>query len=131
MREVLVTAIATRSAAIAEAAAEARCLGRGLQPALPASTVDAAVAELLQALGAFQPAPEPVEFEGQWLHPAAPQEVADTLAYAMRFDRTGKARRTGHEYAARLAADQQVQQLTMRGFVVMRRRVSRSSPPGP
>jgi hypothetical protein len=129
MRDVLVSAIATRSAAIAEAAAEARGLGRGLQPALPASTIAEAVAELLRSLGAYQPPPAPVEDDGQWLHPAAPEDVADTLAYAMRFDPRGKARRTGVEYAAKRAADQLVQQLTSSGFVVMRRRGPRGSPP--
>jgi hypothetical protein len=121
MREVIATAIATRRAAVTEAAAEARGLGRGLQPALPASTFEAAVTHILRSLGAYQPPPEPIEVEGQWLHPVSQQEVADSLAYAMRFDATGKARRTGAEYAAPAAAEQLLRQLAMSGYVLMRR----------
>jgi hypothetical protein len=120
MREVISTAIASRRSSIAEAAAEARGLGRGLQPALPATTIDAALTDILRDLGAYQPQAA-VEVDGQWLRQAGPEEVADSLAYAMRFDSTGKARRTGVEYAARVAAEQLVRQLTMSGFVVMRR----------
>jgi hypothetical protein len=47
--------------------------------------------------------------------------VADSLAYAMRFDATGKARRTGAEYAAPAAAEQLLRQLAMSGYVLMRR----------
>jgi hypothetical protein len=39
----------------------------------------------------------------------------------MRFDERGNARRTGHEYAAHLAARQLVSHLAMANFVVMRR----------
>ena len=59
---------------------------------------------------------------GTTLSPADPAEVADSLAYARRFDERGKARRTGVEYAYRLAADQLVKQLTANGYFVMRRR---------
>ena len=127
MREVISTAIATRRAAVAVAAAEARGLGRGLQPALSASTIDAAVTDLLRSLDAYQPPPEPVEVDGQWLRPASQQEVADSLAYALRFDASGKARRTGVEYAAQAAAEQLVRQLSMSGYVMMRR----GGPPAP
>jgi hypothetical protein len=120
MREVISTAIASRRSSIVEATAEARGLGRGLQPALPASTIDAALTDILRDLGAYQPQAA-VEVDGQWLRPAGPEEVADSLAYAMRFDSSGKARRTGVEYAATVAAEQLVRQLTMSGFVVMRR----------
>jgi len=48
-------------------------------------------------------------------------EVADSLAYAMRFDERGKARRTGVEYPAKVAAEQLVRQLTASGFVIMAR----------
>src|SRR5690242_1098447 len=54
MREVITTAIATCSMAVQEAAAEARGLGRGLQPALPAEVVATAVTELLRELGCYQ-----------------------------------------------------------------------------
>ncbi len=86
MREVLVTAIASRSASLAEAAAEARGLGHGLQPALPASTINAALSDILRSVGAYHAPSEPVEHDGRRLLPAAPEEVADALAYAMRFN---------------------------------------------
>lgn len=128
MREVITTAIATRSMTVQEAATEARGLGRGLQPALPAEVVAKAVTELLRELGCYQ-APMPAEdAAGGTLSPADPAEVADSLAYAMRFDERGKARRTGVEYASKLAADQLVQQLTASGYVVMRRRPAASRP---
>src|SRR5687768_5991992 len=128
MRKVIVTAIAGRRSSIAEAAAEARGLGRGLQPVLPASLIDAAVTDILRDLGAYQPQLAAVEVDGQWLRRAGPEEVADSLAYAMRFDSTGKARRTGVEYAAKVAAEQLVHQLSMSGFVVMRRGAPPASP---
>ncbi|WP_168050583.1 hypothetical protein [Falsiroseomonas frigidaquae] len=55
MREVIASAIGTRSRGLAEAAAEARGLGRGMQPALPASVIDAAVVDLLREVGAHRP----------------------------------------------------------------------------
>ncbi|MGG5823769.1 hypothetical protein [Falsiroseomonas sp. HW251] len=120
MREVLVTAIASRSASLAEAAAEARGLGRGMQPALPASAIDAALNDILRSVGAYQAPPGPVEHDGRRLLPAAPEEVADALAYAMRFNERGKARRTGLEYASKLAAAELVRHLLASGFVLMR-----------
>jgi hypothetical protein len=39
----------------------------------------------------------------------------------MRFDERGKARRTGVEYASKIAAEQLVQRLLASGFVLMRR----------
>jgi hypothetical protein len=121
MREVLVTAIASRSASLPEAAAEARGLGRGLQPALPANTIDAALNDILRSLGAYRPLPKPIEHDGRHLLPALPEEVADTLAYAMRFNERGKARRTGVEYASKLAAEELVRHLLSSGFVLMRK----------
>jgi hypothetical protein len=128
IREVISTAIASRRSSITEAAAEARGLGRGLQPALPASLVDAALTDILRDLGAYQPQLSAVEIEGQWLRAVGPEEVADSLAYAMRYDSAGKARRTGAEFAAKAAAEQLVRQLTMSGFVVMRRGAPPVSP---
>ena len=109
---------------IQEAAAEARGLGRGLQPAVSAEVVAAAVTDLLRELGCHR-APQVVEdASGAALSPVDPAEVANSLAYAMRFDERGKARRTGVEYASQLAADQLVRQLTASGYVVMRRRLT-------
>lgn len=121
MRAVIATAIASRSMTIPEAAAEARGLGRGLQPGLPVSVVAEAVTEILRELAALPTSPDPVEHKGHPLRPAAPEEVADTLAYAMTFDERGKARRTGVEYAAKLAAEGLVRHLLASGFVVMRK----------
>jgi hypothetical protein len=121
MRAVVTTAIASRRMTLAEAAAEARGLGRGLQPALPASVVEDAVTEILRELSALPPQPEAVEHQGVPLRPAAPEEVADALAYAMTFDSRGKARRTGVEYAAKLAAEGLVRHLQASGYVIMRK----------
>ena len=125
MRRIIATAIATRRASLAEAAAEARGLARGRHPKLPYPVIDAAVDGILRDLGAQRPPlplPELAEDAGAPLVPALPEEVADALAYAMRFDERGKARRTGHEYAAHLAADQLLRYLGASGFVVARRR---------
>jgi hypothetical protein len=120
MREVLVAAITTRSGSLREAAAEARGLARGLCPKLPTMVLDEAVTGLLIELGACTP-PTPPDLDGQGLRPADPTEVADSLAYAMRFDERGKARRTGVEYASKIAAEQLVRRLLASGFVLMRR----------
>ncbi|MFC7477775.1 hypothetical protein ACFQS7_25720 [Dankookia sp. GCM10030260] len=114
-------AIATRSMTVLEAAAEARGLGRGLKPALQAEIVGRAVTDLLRDLGCYQALPAAEDAAGTALSPADPAEVADSLAYAMRFDERGKARRTGVEYASQLAAGQLVRHLTASGYVVMRR----------
>lgn len=127
MREVITAAIATRSMSVQEAAAEARGLGRGLQPALPADVVATAVTELLRELGGYEPPLEGEDTTGTALSPADPAEVADSLAYAMRFDERGKARRTGVEYASMLAAETLVRRLEASGYVIMRRRAAAAS----
>ncbi|WP_431266978.1 hypothetical protein [Dankookia sp. P2] len=127
MREVITTAIATRSMTVLEVAAEARGLGRGLQPALPAGAVTRAVTGLLRELGCYQTPHAAEDAAGAALSPVDPAEVADSLAYAMRADECGKARRTGVEYASQLAAAQLVRQLTASGYVVMRRRSAPAS----
>jgi len=121
MHATIATAIATRRTSIAEAAAEARGLALGRQPALPASVVGDAVAIILDELGAGSRLREAVEHDGKGLLPAEPEEVADALAYAMRFDERGKARRTGAEYAAKLAAEHLVRHLLLSGYVVLRK----------
>ena len=120
MREILAASIATRSASLREAAAEARGLARGLCPRQPIAALDEAVTALLIELGAHAP-PAPLDRDGQGLRPADPAEVADSLAFAMRFDARGNARRTGVEYASKIAAEQLVQRLLASGFVLMRR----------
>jgi hypothetical protein len=126
MRQIVGTAIATRRSGVAEAAAEARGFARGRCPALPASAIDGAVAGILREFDARRAGEPPVERDGAVLVPAAPEEVADALAYAMRFDERGRARRTGVEYAARLAADQLVRHLLLGNFAVLRRQPPRS-----
>jgi hypothetical protein len=121
MREAIATAIAARSMTLPEAAAEARGLAYGLQPALPAEIVAATANDLLVEFGSYQPPLAAVDMAGTTLIPADPADVADSLAYAMRFDERGKARRTGVEYAAKLAAETLVTRLLASGFIVMRR----------
>lgn len=120
MRAVFTTAIGTRSKSVSEAAAEARGLGCGMQPALPVSVVDAAVHDIMREVGIRLPSEEPVEHAGQTLRQVTPEEVADSLAYAMRFNERGKARRTGHEYMSHVAADQLVQHLLLSGYIILR-----------
>ncbi|MGG5890696.1 hypothetical protein ACLF3G_26735 [Falsiroseomonas sp. HC035] len=120
MRELLAAAIATRSASLRETAAEACGLARGLCPRLPTTALDEAVTALLIELDACA-SPAPPDLDGHGLRPADPAEVADSLAYAMRFDERGRARRTGVEYASKIAAEQLVQRLLASGFVLMRR----------
>ncbi len=121
MRDLIRNAIATRSMPIAEAAAEARGLAHGIQSRAPRSAVLDAVEGILRDLGAWQDPPAPEVLSNDPLLPATPEDVADALAYAMRFNERGKARRTGAEWAAQLAAEQLVAGLARSGFVLMRR----------
>ncbi len=125
MEATITHAIHTRCSTLAEAVAEARGLARGRQPHLAPDTVEKALTEILKAQGAYAPPPELIEHDGRPLVPATAEELADTPAYAMRFNESGKARRTGWEYAAQLAAAQLVRQLQASGFVLMRK------PPAP
>jgi len=56
------------------------------------------------------------------LAPANPSEVAESLAYALRFDERGRPRSGGWEFAAAIAAERLVQHLDRAGFVVLKRR---------
>jgi hypothetical protein len=129
MPQTIEIAIATRSMPVAEAAAEARGLGRGMCPALPVSVIDEAVTAILRDLRAYEPPVEPVEINGRQVVPVALEDLVDQLAYIMCFDERGKARRTGYEYASKLAADHLVRQLLARGFIVMGK--PRAAPHGP
>ena len=102
MRQLILISIARRSQAWTEAAAEARGLCRGLQPALPKTMVDQAVACIIRDLDLVVPSPEVVPVEGRRLVVAGPVEVADSLAHAMRFNERGKARRSGASISPRL-----------------------------
>lgn len=123
MGELIRNAIANRSMAVAEAAAEARGMAHGMQPRVSRSAVVEAVNGILRELGAYQPPPEqPEVLSNEPLLPATAEELADTLGYAIRFSASGKARRTGWESAAHLAAGELVARLEASGFVRMRRR---------
>jgi hypothetical protein len=66
-----------------------------------------------------QPAPNaPAE-----LVPVSPQEVADALAYALRYDERGKPSRSaaGWGFATGIAAEHLAAYLTRAAYVVMRR----------
>jgi hypothetical protein len=84
--------------------------------------VDAVVTDLLKELNAYAAPVESVEINDQVLQTVPQEEVVDTLAYAMRFDERGKARRTGVEYASTMAASVLVQSLDASGFVLLRRK---------
>lgn len=121
MRELIRNAIATRAMPIAEAAAEARGLAQGIHPRAPRGAVLEAVEAILRDLGAWQDPPTPEILSNEPLLPATPEDVADALAFAMRFNERGKARRIGVEWASQLAAEQLVAGLARSGFVLMRR----------
>jgi len=92
-------------------------------PALPMPMPMPMIAE---AVAAVVPDPEGrpsalPEWHGEPLSPVAAAEVAEALAYALRFGLDGKARRTGFADMAPLAAVQLVEHLTRAGLVVMRR----------
>jgi hypothetical protein len=57
------------------------------------------------------------------LVPVSPKEVADALAYALRYDERGKPNRTaaGWDFATGIAAEHLAAYLTRAGYVVMRR----------
>ncbi len=62
---------------------------------------------------------------GSSLTPALPEEVADALSYALRYDERGRPRPHGGEMVAGLAAQHLVQHLERAGFVLMRRKPGR------
>ena len=56
---------------------------------------------------------------------ATPEEIAEALSYALRYDERGKPRKGGWDFAAMLAAEQLTGHLHRSGFVVMRTRPGR------
>jgi hypothetical protein len=56
---------------------------------------------------------------------ASPEEIAEALSYALRYDERGKPRRGGWDFAAGLAAERLTEHLRRSGFVVMRARPGR------
>ena len=59
------------------------------------------------------------------LSPAQPEEVADALSYALRYDERGRPRPHGGEMVAGLAAQHLTQHLQRAGFVLMKKRPGR------
>ncbi|WP_426960121.1 hypothetical protein [Muricoccus radiodurans] len=59
------------------------------------------------------------------LVPASDEELATALAYALRFDARGKARRGGGDLAASLAGERLAEHLRRAGFVLMREKGAR------
>lgn len=122
MRQVISMAIATRSCPVGQAAAEARWLGMGLLPSLPANMVDAVVTDLLKELSVCVFPVESIEMNGQVLQTVPQEEVIDTLALAIRYHGQGKARQSRVDYGSTLAAEVLVRSLDANGFVLLRRK---------
>jgi hypothetical protein len=94
------------------AAAAARDAALAHHPALPLPMIEEAAALVV-------PDPAPPLPEGE---AAAPEDVANSLAYALRFDERGRPRRAGLEMQSHLAAEALVRHLLRSNFVVLRRR---------
>ena len=74
------------------------------------------------------PDAEPARADQDGLTPAAPEEVAEALAYALRHDERGRPRRgavAGWDFAAGIAAEHLAAHLVRAGFVVLKRRPAR------
>jgi len=56
---------------------------------------------------------------------ASPEEIAEALSYALRYDERGKQRRGGWDFAAGLAAERLTDHLRRSGFIVLRARPGR------
>ena len=56
---------------------------------------------------------------------ATPEEIAEALSYALRFDERGKLRGGGWDFAAGLAAERLADHLRRSGFIIMRARPTR------
>jgi len=56
---------------------------------------------------------------------ATPEEIAEILSYALRYDERGKPRKGGWDFAAGLAAERLTEHLRRSGLVVMRARPGR------
>ena len=71
--------------------------------------------------------PPPVSSD---LTAATPEEIAEALSYALRYDERGKPRRGGWEFASALAAERLADHLRRSGFVIMRARPGRAHSAG-
>ena len=63
------------------------------------------------------------------LLPATPDEIAETLAYALKHDERGKPIRSSDGFMSRIAADHLVKMLERSGFVMMKKPPFPSHPP--
>ena len=68
----------------------------------------------------------PIRDEAGSLSPASEAEVAETLAFALRFDERGRPRSGASPFVAAIAAEWLVQHLRRSGFVVLK---DRKAPP--
>ena len=69
-----------------------------------------------------EPASEPNATD---LAVASPEEIAEALSYALRYDERGKPRRGGGDLTAGIAAERLAEHLRRAGFVVMKVRPAR------
>jgi hypothetical protein len=90
-------------------------------PSLPLTMIaDAVAAVVPDPAGLSAARGEAPMRHGEPLRAVTPDEIAQSLAYALRFDDRGKPRRTGYEATAALAAAQLAPHLARSGGVVMR-----------
>lgn len=92
-----------------------------LRPGLPFTMLDEGVAAVVPDAEGLTAAPARLQGGAELLTPATRQEVAETLAYALRFGLDGRPRRTGHEHLAPLAAAQLAEHLMRSGLSILRR----------
>ena len=71
---------------------------------------------------ADEPPPPP---DLQQLAAATPEEIAEILAYALRYDERGKPRKSGWDFAVNLAADRIAEHMRRSGLVILRARSGR------
>jgi hypothetical protein len=71
---------------------------------------------------ATDPSPDPIPLD---LTAASPEEIAEAISYALRFDERGKPRRGGWDFAAGLAAERLTEHLRRSGFHIMRAKPGR------
>lgn len=63
------------------------------------------------------------------LLPATPDEIAETLAYAIKHDERGRPIRTSDGFMSRIAADHLVKILERAGFVILKKPPLPAHPP--
>ena len=71
------------------------------------------------------PDPRTPDLDRTDLTAASPEEIAEALSYALRYDERGKPRRGGGEFAAGIAAERLAEHLRRAGYVVMKARGAR------